>query len=238
MDNINSNIINVSDISRLRMQTDGEGVTTLVVSVGCPLRCAYCINPFTWDGTCEKSKKFTPEELFEVLKIDELYFLASGGGVMFGGGEPLLNYEFISEFIDKYKSRGWKFYMETSLSVPLNNLKKVADKIDMFFVDTKDMDKNRYEIYTRGDYDLFIGNLKYLVDTLGPEKIIARVPVIPLLHKDKEYEENVKALQNMGIKRIDVFRYVYPESRKSLSKTALERREEFEECLKKEKYID
>ena len=29
---------------RLRMETDGEGVTTLVAAMGCPLSCKYCIN--------------------------------------------------------------------------------------------------------------------------------------------------------------------------------------------------
>ena len=32
-------------ISRLRMGSDGEGVTTLVAAYGCPLRCKYCLNP-------------------------------------------------------------------------------------------------------------------------------------------------------------------------------------------------
>ena len=32
-------------ISRLRIRTDGHGVTTLVAFHGCPLRCKYCLNP-------------------------------------------------------------------------------------------------------------------------------------------------------------------------------------------------
>ena len=31
-------------IDRLRMATDGHGVTTLVCFMGCPLNCAYCLN--------------------------------------------------------------------------------------------------------------------------------------------------------------------------------------------------
>ena len=34
-------------ISRHRLSTDGEGVTTLVAFHGCPLRCKYCLNPQT-----------------------------------------------------------------------------------------------------------------------------------------------------------------------------------------------
>ncbi|MBR5897460.1 MAG: radical SAM protein, partial [Lachnospiraceae bacterium] len=135
--------INLVSVSRIRTKTDGEGVTTLVVSMGCPLRCAYCINPFTWDGS-HKGKTYTTDELYNELKIDNLYFLATGGGVMFGGGEPLLNADFISNFIKKYKDTGWKFSMETSITVPKENLKIVIGLIDLFIVDTKDMNKERY----------------------------------------------------------------------------------------------
>lgn len=32
-------------ISRHRLATDGEGVTTLAAFHGCPLACRYCLNP-------------------------------------------------------------------------------------------------------------------------------------------------------------------------------------------------
>jgi len=37
----------ISGISRHRLATDGEGVTTLVGFHGCPLCCGYCLNPHT-----------------------------------------------------------------------------------------------------------------------------------------------------------------------------------------------
>ena len=225
--------IKLVSVSRIRTKTDGEGVTTLVVSMGCPLRCAYCINPFTWDGSI-KGKTVTIDELYNELKIDNLYFLATGGGVMFGGGEPLLNADFISNFIKKYKSTGWKFSMETSINVPLDNIKKVIGLIDLFIVDTKDMNKERYELYTKADYDNFLNNLKYLLGEVGPEKIICRVPVIPNFHKDKEYEDNVKALQDIGIKGIEVFRYINPSDRKEISDNAKKNTEEFLSKIQKD----
>ena len=225
--------IKLVSVSRIRTKTDGEGVTTLVVSMGCPLRCAYCINPFTWDGSI-KGKTYTIDDLYNELKIDNLYFLATGGGVMFGGGEPLLNADFISNFINKYKDTGWKFSMETSVNVPLENLKKVIGLIDLFIVDTKDMNKERYELYTKADYDNFINNLKYLLKEVGPEKIIARVPIIPNFHKGKEYEDNIKALQEIGIKGIEVFNYIDPATRKEISDTAKKNKEDFLGKIKKD----
>ena len=34
----------IMSISRLRMGTDGKGVSTLVAFFDCPLKCKYCIN--------------------------------------------------------------------------------------------------------------------------------------------------------------------------------------------------
>ena len=72
-------------IARHRMAVDGEGVTTLVAFHGCPLRCKYCLNPqsITNDTMCMER---TVEELIDEVRIDQLYFLATGGGVTFGGG--------------------------------------------------------------------------------------------------------------------------------------------------------
>ncbi|MCR4649744.1 MAG: radical SAM protein [Lachnospiraceae bacterium] len=219
--------IKIAGIERLRMETDGEGVTTLVVSMGCPLRCAYCLNPFTWDNSYAGFKTYTVKGLYDELKIDSLYFLSTGGGIMFGGGEPLLNADFIREFIEEYKSVGWKFYMETSLSVPREKLDKVIDLIDCFVVDTKDMNKERYEKYTLGNYDLFYNNLTYLLEKVGCEKIIARVPKIPIFHKDNEFLENEQFLKDMGFENINVFDYINPEDHKKISEAALKNRDSF-----------
>ena len=51
-------------ISRLRMGTDGHGVTTLVAFHGCPLRCKYCLNPQSLSDDAKVMMK-TPEEVME-----------------------------------------------------------------------------------------------------------------------------------------------------------------------------
>ena len=83
-------------ISRLRMGTDGKGVTTLVTFMGCPLKCRYCLNPKCHKPIYEDSGKqlckgvmmLTPRELYDLVKIDNIYFQTTGGGICFGGGEP------------------------------------------------------------------------------------------------------------------------------------------------------
>lgn len=86
-------------IDRHRLTIDGEGVTTLVAFHGCPLRCKYCLNPQCLDADGVWQEVDT-ELLMANVEMDNLYFLAIGGGICFGGGEPLLWSSFIKEFCE------------------------------------------------------------------------------------------------------------------------------------------
>ena len=106
----------VSYISRLRMGIDGHGIRTLILFHGCSLRCQHCLNPFTWNESREV-KMMTVKEMYEIIRIDCPYILATNGGVTFGGGEPLLHSAAIKEF-SKMNEDKFSIYVETSLNVP------------------------------------------------------------------------------------------------------------------------
>lgn len=192
-------------ISRLRMETDGEGVTTLVCAWGCPLRCVYCINKFTWDENT-KINRFTPQELYDQVRLDSLYFEATGGGVTFGGGEPLLYADFFPEFRALCGTR-WKLYAETSLCVPENNVRTAAQVMDGFIVDIKDTDPDIYRAYTGKDLSTALNNLRLLVSLVDPAKIRVRLPLIPDYNTEENRSRSEAVLREMGIADIDPFTY-------------------------------
>jgi len=193
-------------VSRLRMATDGEGITTLVCAWGCPLRCAYCINKFTWD---EKTKidRFTPQELYDKVRLDSLYFEATGGGVTFGGGEPLLYADFFPAFRALCGTR-WKMYAETSLYVPEENIRTAAKVMDGFIVDIKDTAPQIYHAYTGKDVSHALNNLRLLADLTSHEKIRVRLPLIPGYNTEEDRNRSESALRNMGICDIEKFQYI------------------------------
>ncbi len=193
-------------ISRLRMTTDGEGITTLVCAWGCPLRCEYCINKFTWDGNT-KTERLTPQELYDKVKLDSLYFEATGGGVTFGGGEPLLYTDFFPYFRDLCDTR-WKLYAETSLCVPEENVRIAAEVLDGFIVDIKDTDPAIYRAYTGKDVSTALNNLRLLISLTDPAKIRVRLPLIPGYNTDENRDRSESVLRAMGITDVDRFEYV------------------------------
>lgn len=84
-------------IARQRLTIDSQGVTTPAAFHGCLLRCKYRLNPVSPhpDGIWER---YDCVRLYEEVRIDGLNSLASRGNVTFGGGEPLLQNEFIRQF--------------------------------------------------------------------------------------------------------------------------------------------
>ncbi len=192
-------------ISRHRLTTDGEGVTTLVAFHGCPLRCKYCLNPqsFAQEGVW---KQYDCEQLYEEVKIDELYFLATHGGVTFGGGEPALQSNFISEF-KRLCGTGWKITIETSLNVPQEDIERLLPVVDRYIVDIKDMNNDRYETYTGKSNTRVIENLRWLVAQGKAEQIIVRVPHIPSYNTETDIENSIHQLKEIGLSDFDRFTY-------------------------------
>ena len=197
---------------RLRMATDGAGVTALVGAYGCPLQCKLCINPQTWQGRSDGKPPFvrvTPSELYDQVKIDNLYYLATGGGVTFGGGEPLLHTEFLAAF-RRIIPAEWRIYAESCLHIPEENVRAAASVVDHFFVDIKDMDPTIYSAYTGRDNTLVKSNLALLLSLVGAQRITVRVPSIPEFNTEADTEASVRELQAMGVTSLDRFAYKIP----------------------------
>ena len=194
-------------LSRHRIGVDGTGVTTLVAFHGCPLNCKYCLNP---QALSPKGvwKRFSPEELFRAVSKDDLYFRATGGGVTFGGGEPLISYKEILLFSNICMShdKKWRINIETSLNVPKRLVEMMKGVVDHWIVDIKDMNPIIYKAYTGKDIGLVIDNLQYL--TKNNSKITVRVPHIPGFNTASDVEKSISSLQEMGITDIERFTYI------------------------------
>lgn len=192
-------------VSRHRLTTDGDGCTTLVTFNSCPLRCKYCLNKVSWEE--EKGRVYTPETLYNEVKIDQLYFLATRGGVTFGGGEPLLQAEFIKAFRALCGNQ-WKLLAETSLNVPAEKVQAADTVLDGYMVDIKDMNPGIYETYTGKNNARVVENLEWLLHHGDPDRIVVRVPHIPNYNTDPDVARSVEQLKAMGVVHFDEFNYI------------------------------
>ncbi len=195
----------VMGIDRLRMGTDGNGITSLVTFYGCPLKCRFCLNP-----QCHRDfsniKLSRPNDVYDMVAIDELYYLATEGGVTFGGGEPLLYSDFIFDILE-LGAKKWNITIETSLNVPFERIRVLLPYINEIIVDVKDINPQIYERYTQSSNKVVLENLKLLATSGYAEKMLVRIPLINGYNKQDDVQKSKSFLEDMGYSAFDLFEY-------------------------------
>ena len=193
-------------VARHRLKVDGQGVTTLVAFHGCTLRCRYCLNAqcLRPDGS---SRTVTPAELLDEVMIDNLYFLATGGGITFGGGEPAIRSEFIEAFC-RIVPPEWHITLETALNVDRRHLERLLPCVHQYIIDIKDINPVIYRCYTGQDNRRALENLQWLLSHEDMTKrLVVRVPHIPDFNTDEDVLRSRNYLESMGVSQIDELTY-------------------------------
>ena len=193
-------------ICRHRLTVDGAGVTTLVAFHGCPLHCKYCLNSqcLSPDGVW---RVMTAADIMAKLQKDDLYFRATGGGVCFGGGEPLLRSDMLVE-LSRQMPHEWAVTIETSLNVLLQRVEAVAPFVSQWIIDIKDMNPDIYQSYT-GIGNLRVReNLLWLAAHVDKERILIRLPLIPRYNTPTDVADSRRQLEALGFTHFDEFEYI------------------------------
>ena len=208
--------LNVSSIQRFSTG-DGPGIRTTVFLKGCNLRCPWCHNPENISAqpqtlayntgkkvTCGKIMS-TEEVLADVLE-DVEYYRASGGGVTFSGGEPMLQAEALGELCRMLNDNGVTSLIDTAGCVPWRYFESVIDQTDIFYFDYKSADRNIYSSIINGDIDIVRCNLKRLISSC--RTVHVRIPLIPGINTAvSECERICTDLLDLGVKRVGLLPY-------------------------------
>ena len=160
---------------------DGAGLRYGIFFVGCPLRCAYCHNPDTWEG---KGTPYTAQELLAKI-VRYIPYFKQTGGVTFSGGEPLLQAEFLSELTALLNERGIRYVVDTSGSAPLTlAAKQVLKGAQTVLLDVKFASEKEYQAHTGGSIAPVTETLRFLQQENVPT--VVRTVVVPNLNDRKE----------------------------------------------------
>ena len=120
-------------ITEIFESIQGEGLNIgekhlFIRLLGCNLKCKYCDANILDD---KKTVTLTKSALFDEIKH------YSANTISFTGGEPLLQSEFLKDFLsENKKSLKKKIYLETNGSLPYN-LRDVIEYIDVVAMDIK-----------------------------------------------------------------------------------------------------
>ena len=139
------NTVKKTAIKEIFTSIQGEGLYVgekhiFVRFCHCNLACKYCDTDFS----VSNAKRYD---------IDELYNILSGldvETVSFTGGEPLVEVDFLLNFLEKYKNKlNKRIYLETNGTL-YDNLLKIIDYVDIVAADIKlqsvTNEENRFDI--------------------------------------------------------------------------------------------
>lgn len=168
---------------------DGPGVRHVTFLQGCPLRCACCHNPDTWET--EGGTLYTPEALYAEASRFSEYF-GKTGGVTLSGGEPLLQTEFCTAYFSLCKENGLSTCLDTSGCVLNDATKSLLAVTDRVLLDVKYSTDDEYRRYVGCFLSPVLDFLAYL-DTEGIPTTL-RTVIIPTLTDTEAHEDFIRTL--------------------------------------------
>ena len=191
----------IFDIKRFALH-DGPGIRTTVFFKGCPIRCAWCHNPeshllkqesitqkrevdgkeFPFTKTYGKNTEL--DDIVREVLSDRTFYEASGGGVTFSGGDPLMQPEALMGLLERMKQEQIHTAIDTCGYAPAEKMKKAAELTDLFLYDLKIMDPERHKQFTGVDNDLILKNADMLLDM--ETEVIFRIPLVPTINDTDE----------------------------------------------------
>lgn len=127
-------------------------------------------------------------EIVEEVKKHRLFYMQSGGGITFSGGETTMQREFLNELSETLYDMGFHLAMETCGYFDFDALKPVLQRMDLIFMDLKHMDSAKHAYFTGVGNEKILENIKRLKELSA--EIVIRIPVIKGVNADAE---NIKA---------------------------------------------
>ena len=144
-------------------------------------------------------KEWKMEDLMTVVEKERQVMEESGGGVTMCGGEPMMHTDYLCEVLDELGKRGFHRTVDTTLFCSEENVKRVAERCELFLVDLKLMDSEKHRFYTRVGNEQILNNIRMLRE-MG-KKFWIRIPLIVGINADDEnLEASAKFLTSLPTK--------------------------------------
>lgn len=153
--------------------------------------CEKCVDACLYGALTMIGKKMTVEEVLTEVEKDRVAYRKSGGGVTLGGGEPLMQFEFVLELVKKCKARFLHTALETCGHMPWEQLKQISEYLDLMYYDIKHMDAERHKELTGVSNELILSNARKVLSGEVNCEVIVRTPIVQGCN---DSEENIEAI--------------------------------------------
>lgn len=190
---------------------DGPGTRFVVFVQGCPMRCAYCHNPDTWE--MNGGTQTEPSYIIEQYERNKAFY-ANGGGLTVTGGEPLMQIDFMLDLFTLAKERGIHTCIDTSgiafnpdSAALMAKMDRLMSLTDLVMLDIKHIDPEKHKELTQQPNTNILKFAGYLNEK-HVDMWIRHVVVPGITDEDKYlYELGYYIGQFGNLKALDVLPY-------------------------------
>ncbi|MGV8121582.1 MAG: glycyl-radical enzyme activating protein [Candidatus Xenobiia bacterium LiM19] len=163
-----------------------------------------CVEGCYRDALKASGAWYTISSLMKELERDRRFW-GAGGGVTFGGGDPVVQHRFVSEALKTCRSHYIHTALETSACCSFEILREVLLHVDWAFIDVKHMDSLRHCEATGLGNEEILRNISALASSGWKGRLIVRIPLITGFN---DSEDNLAAsagfLRSCGIGEVNL----------------------------------
>ena len=170
------------------------------ISSNC-INCGECLACCPADARQVMGEELTIDEVMTQLKKDYIFYLESGGGVTFSGGEPFLHPEYLRLLNARCHQLGINTAVESCAYFDFAACQDIIANIDQLFFDLKIMDSARHKQYTGVTNERILANIE--AASKINDNIFVRVPVITGVN---DSDENMSALAKFLLAKTSITR--------------------------------
>lgn len=169
--------------------------------------CGACAQACRYEARTMSGRTVSVDEVVEFARKDWRYYLESDGGVTFGGGEALMQPDFLREMLLRlHDGLGYHTCLDTTGFTSWEIFSSLLSHLNLILLDIKHMDDAEHKRLTGVSNQQILKNAKKLGEIHFP--VLIRVPLIP---RYNDTPKNVRALgaflQGCGLTKVEIMPY-------------------------------
>ena len=171
------------------------------------VNCGACTRACLYEARSLSGREVSVEEVCEVVSQDWRYYMQSGGGVTCGGGEALMQPDFLHALLARlHQGLGYHTCLDTCGFAPWKVFESMLPHLDLVLLDIKHMDSAVHKKLTGVDNGLILNNARELAKRAFP--VLIRVPLIPDENDDEAHLHSLgKFLQENSLCDVELMSY-------------------------------
>lgn len=165
------------------------------------IACGKCVETCSNEALAIIGKAYSADEIMNTVLKDTDFYKASGGGVTFSGGEPMLALPLLKELLARCKQHDLHTAVDTAGNVGFDSYLEIIPYTDLFLIDLKIWNDEKHRLYTEASNKLIKENIRRISDE--NKSIIIRIPIVGSVNDDFNELGNIAEFLK-SIKKIEL----------------------------------